>query len=257
MEKGNNNKKIYIAIILALILLAVGFYLYYFYPQIIPGMASTSLKQDLAVLVVGLDDTESVLKGEIAADSIVLAQLYTNTNELKLTNIVIDEKAFEENVDKLELERLLEEISELTSTELNYYFTLSYQGFTNLINNLGGIEIERQEELLIPDLNLDLKTGNILLSGEEALNYARWYDYRKDEKDRIERQQQVITAVVNKATKDKTLLDIPQLFNTTVDTFNSVETNIEYTLITDLIEYLMSNETPTISYDLIMENGKQ
>ncbi len=256
MEKGDNNKKIYIAIGVALILLAIGFYLYYFYPQIIPGMASTSLKQNLTVLVVGLDDTESVSKGEVAADSIVLAQLYTNNNELKLSNIVIDEKAFEENVDKSELERLLEEVSDLTSTELDYYFTLSYQGFINLIDNLGGIEIERQEELLVPDLNLDLKTGNILLSGEEALNYARWYDYRKDEKDRIERQQQIITAVVDKATKDKTLLDIPQLFNTTVDTFNSVNTNIEYTLITDLIEYLMSNN-PSISYDVIMENGKQ
>jgi len=257
MEEGDNNKKIYIAIVVALLLLAIGFYLYYFYPQIIPGMASTSLKQDLTVLVVGLDDTESVSKGEISADSIVLAQLSTNSNELKLTNIVIDEKTFGENIDKKKLEGLLEEINDLTSVELNYYFALSYQGFINLVDNLNGIEIELQEKLIVPDLNLDLKAGNIMLSGQEALNYARWYDYRKDEKDRIQRQQQIISSLIDKASKDKTLLDIPQLFNTTVDTFNSVETNIEYTLITDLIEYLMSNNTPSVSYDIIMENGKQ
>ncbi len=257
MEKGDNNKKIYIAIAVALILLAIGLYLYHFYPQIIPGMASTSLKRDLTVLVVGLDDTESVAKGEVAADSIVLAHLNTNTNELKLTNIVIKEKTFGETIDKSELEGLLAEINDLTSIELNYYFALSYQGFINLVDNLGGVKIEHQEKLVVPDLNLDLKAGNITLSGQEALNYARWYDYRKDEKDRIQRQQQIISSLIDKASKDKTLLDIPQLFNTTVDTFNSVETNIEYTLITDLIEYLMSNNKPSISYDIIMENGKQ
>lgn len=258
MEKGESNKKsIYIAIAIALLLLAIGFYLYYFYPQIIPGMASSSLKQDLKVLIVGLDDTESVLKGEIAADSLILAELFTNSNELKLTNIVIEERSFGEEIDESELKNLTKDVAELTSTELNYYFALSYQGFINLVDNVGGVKIERDEPLKISDLDLDLKKGTNSLTGQEALNYARWYDYRKDRKMRVDRQQQIISALLDKALKGKTLLDIPQLFSTTVDTFNSVETNLEYTLISDIIQHIMNNQKPTVSYDSIIKTGNK
>ncbi|MFP4662763.1 MAG: LCP family protein [Halanaerobiales bacterium] len=259
MEKGESNKKkVYIAIAIALLLLAIGFYFYYFYPQVIPGMASPSLNQDISILVVGVDDTESVSKGEISADSIILVELYSDSDKIKLTNIIMDEeRSFGETVEKEEVATLLEDLSEMTSTAPNYYFTLSYQGFINIVDNLGGLEIQREEELNIPDLNLDLKAGTNQLSGQEALNYARWYDYRTDRMERVERQRQIINALVDKGLRDKTLTDVPQLFTTTVDTFKSVKTNLELSTITDVVEFLMSNENINVSYDSIIINDNQ
>src|SRR5690554_4847306 len=98
-------KKIYIAIAIAIIILAIGFYLYYFYPQVIPGLASTSLKQDVNVLIIGLDDRDSVNKGEISADTIILAQLLIDNQEIKLSNIVLEEKpSFGEETDDDKIE---------------------------------------------------------------------------------------------------------------------------------------------------------
>lgn len=255
MEKIES-KKIYIAIAIAVIVLAIGFYLYYFYPQIIPGLASTSLKQDLNVLVVGFDDMDSVSEGEISADIIVLAQLFPDSQEIKFTNIVLEDKSFGEEVEEEELKELMDEVGEIVSTNLNYYFSISYQGFVNLIDNLDGLVVTREEKLNVPDLELALVQGNNYLSGEEALNYARWYDYTKGEQDRIQRQQEIISAVIDKALVDKTLLDLPELFNTTVDTFKSVDTNFEYTIVTDIVEHLMNNKNQTISYDVFVENGE-
>ncbi|NLJ84766.1 MAG: LCP family protein [Halanaerobiaceae bacterium] len=253
MEKAKL-KKIYIAVGIAILLLAIGFYLYYFYPQVIPGLASTSLKQDVYVLIVGLDDRESVVEGEISADAIVLAQLYVDNKELKISNIILEEKpSFGESIDAEKLTAFLADIGKLASVELNYYFTISYQGFIDLVDKLGGITITREEELNVPDLNLALKQGNNNLSGEEALNYARFYDYTKDEQDRAKRQQEIISAIIDKALQETTLVNIPQMFNTAISTYNSIETNLEYTLVVDLIEFLIKNREISINYGVIAE----
>src|SRR5690554_6774459 len=248
MEKAKM-KKIYIAIGVAILLLAIGFYLYYFYPQVIPGLASTSLKQDVYILIVGLDDRESVVEGEVSADALVLAQLFVDNKEIKISNILIEETpTFGEKIDEENITAFLDDIGELASVELNYYFTISYQGFIDLIDKLGGITITREEELNVPDLDLALTQGNNSLSGEEALNYARFFDYTKDEQDRAKRQQEIISAIIDKSLQEATLINVPQMFNTAIATYNSIQTNLEYSLVVDLIEFLMKNREISINY---------
>ncbi len=255
--KKDSKKKLLIAVIIAILLLIIGFYLYYFYPQIVPGLASTSLKEDVHVLVIGIDDLESVNKGEISADTVILAELLVENNEIKLTNIVVEDCSFGETVEQEEIEDLMSLAGDIVSIDLNYYFALSYQGFINLIDNLGGIVITREEELNVPDLGLSLKEGNNQLSGEEALNYARWYDYTKDEEDRIKRQQEILSAIIDKVLVNKSLKDIPQLFTTAVDTLKTVDTNVEYTTVTNIINHLMNNENQKISYNIVYEETSE
>ena len=54
------NYKIWVPLLIAIILMGVGFYLYYFYPEIIPGMASINPKVEVEanVLLIGLDDMD-------------------------------------------------------------------------------------------------------------------------------------------------------------------------------------------------------
>lgn len=258
MAEGNENQnssrssnyKIYIAVLVALILLAVGFYLYYFYPQLIPGLASTNLQENVNVLIMGFDDADtSESDGEINVDTMVLLKLETVENNLSVINIISDDKSVSEDIKEEELSNIMAEAGALTGTDIDYYFTVSYNGFKNLVDNLEGITIELDEDLKIPDLVLDLHEGNNKLTGEETLNYARWYDYRTDETTRVKRQQQVINALIDKAFQEKGLVDIPELFNTTVDTFKAVNTNVEYTLMTELVQYLMKNKDElTIDY---------
>lgn len=255
MEENNNSKssnyKIYIAIGIAIIILVIGFYLYYFYPQLIPGMASTDLKGDLNFLAIGLDDLESVEKGEINVDALVLFKLKTDSKQLEVVNIVTDKRRFDPEMSEEDIKAYLDEISKAASTDISYYITISYQGFIDLVDNLGGIDITLKDKLKVPDLNLDLRAGVNTLIGQEVLNYSRWYDYTKDEKERIQRQQQVLNAIIEKAYKGANLLDLPQLFKTTIDTYKTVKTNIDYTLISDIVEFLRKNNNLEVSYSII------
>ncbi|HLV08703.1 MAG TPA: LCP family protein [Halanaerobiales bacterium] len=249
-KKGNY--KLYIAIGIALIILAIGFYLYYCYPELIPGMASTELKEDVSLLVIGLDDEESVEKGETNIDALVLFELKPEENQLKIINVISDKRSFDSEVDEEEIGSLIADIGEISSTEIKKHLTISYQGFVDLIDNLGGIDITLEEELRIPDLELELEEGANVLTGYEALNYCRWYDYTKNERDRIERQQQVLEAIIQKVYSSANLLDIPQLFETTVDTYKTVNTNIDYSLVADIISYFNDNEDLEYNYSISM-----
>ncbi len=258
MDENNNSKsnnyKLYIAVGIAIIILVVGFYLYYFYPQLIPGMASRALNGNVSILAIGLDDMESVTKGEINADTLVLFKLDTDGKQLELVNLVTDKREFNPEMGEEDIKAFLDEISKIASTDIGYYITVSYQGFVDLVDNLGGIDIALEEGLKIPDLNLDLKPGVNTLVGQESLNYSRWYDYTKDENDRVQRQQQILNGIIEKTYKGANLLDLPQIFKTTVDTYKSVKTNVDYTLIADIVEYLRKNEDLEVNYSVISQN---
>ncbi|MDI3548436.1 MAG: polyisoprenyl-teichoic acid--peptidoglycan teichoic acid transferase [Halanaerobiales bacterium] len=224
----------------------------------VSNIVNPDLKEDVNILIIGLDDLESVTRGEIAADALVLAKLHPEDKKLDLINIITKDKVLnlDMNNKEEELIDLLDKMGKITSTEIDYYFTISYQGFTNLVDNLDGIEIALKEDLKVPGLNLDLKAGRNTLSGAEALSYSRWLDYTKDERDRIRRQQQIISAMIKKAFFDKSIFDLPQLFKTTVDTFKMVNTNIEYNMITKIIAFFNNATELEINYNIISDRKK-
>ncbi|MFW5980101.1 MAG: LCP family protein [Halanaerobiales bacterium] len=250
--------KRWIGIIIALILLLGGFYLYYFYPQLIPGMAGTSpeIEEDVHILLIGRDDEGSVEEGEIDSDSIMLATIKAESNKLLFRAIPSDTKYEDDPIKKISPEDLPDTVEELTGIKAEYYFSLSYDGFKKVINELGGIKIELEDDLQIPDLGLDLKKGENILSGKEALNYVRWYDYEKNEIDRLNRHQQVIESILDKVLARETLTDIPQLYSTIIESYKSVETNMDKDLVDDLIELAREKEEIELEYEIIDEEAE-
>jgi polyisoprenyl-teichoic acid--peptidoglycan teichoic acid transferase len=91
--------------------------------------------------------------------------------------------------------------------QVNRYVTLDFDGFVKLINALGGIEVDVNRRMKYHDptdgTKIDLKPGPQILSGKQALDYAR---FRKSEVgrdatdfERMERQRDVIRSISNKA----------------------------------------------------------
>ena len=259
-DKGSNTNSIsikkWVGIGIFLLLLGVGFYLYYFYPQPHEGFAliSPDLKKELNVLVVGIDDEESVKKGKVEADSIMVVKLKAEDKKLEFKSIPSHYKINDSYLKDMKVEQIAKEIKKIIGYQPEYYFTINYQGFKKVVNELSGIKIKLDDSLKVPDLGLYLKKGTNLLSGKEALNFARWYDYRGDEIDRINRQQQVIKGLINKVLQTNTLLNLPKLYSTVVKTFNAVNTNLDQELIKNVYEFLRNKDQIDIKYDIISQS---
>lgn len=247
-----NKKTKWGILFLIFILMFMGVYLYNYFPQLIPGLANENLEieRDINILILGLDDVESVEKDNIESDAIIMAQYKNKNNVIELNSISPEIKVDDKKLKKYSPKTLRNKIEDLIGIKDDYYFVISYNGFIKFIDEIGGVPIDLDEKMTIPDLNLDLKKGENILSGKEALNYIRWYNYDQDKIERVKRQEKIINAVKNKVIDKNYLTDIPKLYSTIVESYNMVESDMDQRLISDLVKLFQKNEKINIKYEI-------
>jgi LCP family protein required for cell wall assembly len=115
---------------------------------------------------------------------------------------------------------------------IDHYLIVDFEGFVEIIDDLGGVDIVVEEEIYDPFYSrtelpgdyypLDFEPGKQHMDGETALDYSRTR-YGSSDLDRIHRQQQVIFAAIDKAV-DRGLVGIDSLvslwrqYKDTIDT---------------------------------------
>ncbi|MDZ7611527.1 MAG: LCP family protein [Candidatus Moranbacteria bacterium] len=100
-----------------------------------------------------------------------------------------------------------EAVENVTGQPIDYYAMLDFKGFKEIINELGGIRINVEEDIVdhrYPGPNYSYQTfridkGSHLLDGETALKYARVRHASGGDFARARRQQKVIAASKRKA----------------------------------------------------------
>jgi|AntRauTorckE6833_2_1112554.scaffolds.fasta_scaffold03013_3 LCP family protein required for cell wall assembly len=256
-NKISKDTKKWIAILALVFIILLGFYLYNYFSYY---FGKTGLEENfntvINMLIIGQDNKESVENGEINSDSIMLVNLNPENSELNITvipsNNVYDNKLLKE----YSREELIDILGEHSGNIPNYYFVIDYEGFKNIVNLMSGIEVELNEDFKVPELGLYLSEGENLLSGQEALNYARFYNPNVNEMSRINRQQQVIQGFADKVFQKNTLLNIPKLYQTVMETVKSVETNLDYELAIRSYKYVNNTNDFKINYNILENIGE-
>ncbi len=107
----------------------------------------------------------------------------------------------------------------------DYYALINFWSFTNLIDNLGGIDVNASQPLSEYTSRgwFNVPAGITHMSGATALYYSRSRKSTSDF-DRNRRQQEVVTAVIDKMISLYTISKIPEVYQAYV---NSVTTNIK------------------------------
>ncbi len=104
-------------------------------------------------------------------------------------------------------------VEEFTKVRIDHVVLIDFAGFKEVIDALGGIEIVVEQNLKsIHPPYRTFKAGAQHLNGEEALDYSRQrYQFKDGDFRRIENQQQVMRAVVEKAASRDLLSDAAKL----------------------------------------------
>jgi len=189
-------------------------------------------KSKMNILVAGYD---SSINGPPRADTIIVASVNLDTNNIGLLFIPRDTrvKVNGHGYDRINashayggIDLLKETVEDFLNIKLDYYVETDFQGFAEIINLIGGIDITIEKPLHYVDkaggLYIDLPAGNVHLNGEKALEYVRYRGTRGDI-GRVARQQKFIQAVMEKAVSSKVLLNLPSIYKEVMD---SVNTNI-------------------------------
>ncbi|MGM0843756.1 MAG: LCP family protein [Bacillota bacterium] len=169
-------------------------------------------KDPFSVLIMGVEDYST--GGENGrTDSLMVATFNPDTQTVKLLSIPRDTLAEipgQAEKDKINhayafggKEATIDSVETLLDIPIDYYMTVGFSGFKDIIDEVGGVTIdvpfdfnEKSDE----DKQLIYFTeGQMTLNGEEALAYARMrkQDPRGDF-GRNDRQKQVMTAVIDR-----------------------------------------------------------
>jgi LCP family protein required for cell wall assembly len=196
------------------------------------------------IILVSLDpETKKVAMVSIPRDMSIPVEEASTSEWTKINNINAFAEFKEENSGGMAISQALSDILE---TPIDYYVRVDFQGFKNIINKLGGLDIYvekgfddysypisgREDD---PDYysrfeHLHFDKGWQKMDAETALKYARSRHGNNGENSdfaRARRQQIVIQAAKEKLTKGSTLLNPVNLANIFAELNNHLSTNIK------------------------------
>jgi LCP family protein required for cell wall assembly len=157
------------------------------------------------------------------------------------------------------LEKTIEEISGLP---IHYYLILDFQGFINIVDALGGIDLEIEEEIFDPLFptpgrgyeTFSLEKGKHHFDGQLALKYVRTRHSLRGDFDRARRQQKMLEAIKEESFSGGIISDL-KFLNKLLQTLSEhLRTNIQPTEISRFIE-ISSQISPTKTINKVIDSN--
>ncbi len=99
-------------------------------------------------------------------------------------------------------------IEEASGVQIDDYVEIGFGGFASMVDAVGGVQICPKRDMKDRDAGLNIKKGCQQADGAVALGYARArHSDPRGDLGRVERQREVLGAIVSKATRPSTLLN--------------------------------------------------
>lgn len=127
----------------------------------------------------------------------------------------------------------LHTLENLYQIKIDYYMRLNFSSFVNLVDLLGGIEVENDQAFTSLHGKFDFPAGKLTLTSEKALAFVRErYSLEGGDNDRGRNQTKVITAIINKLTSAKALGQAQAIID---GLGKSIQTNVSLETINGLV----------------------
>jgi len=229
--KKKKDKKLILTMFSVLLLVALIFLLKYF--GIFPFSSYIMSYNRVNILIVGCDEVEN--NGR--ADTIVFLSISPKTKDVLILSIPRDSRVEipGREMDKINHayafggEGLISKtVSSFLDLPIHFYAVADFNGFVNIIDELGGVEIDIEKEMHYVDkaggVEINLYPGKQILDGGKALQYIRFRYDKLGDLGRIKRQQKLALAVIEKIMNFDSITKIPQISE---EMEKYIETNIK------------------------------
>ncbi|MFB6286053.1 MAG: LCP family protein [Candidatus Bipolaricaulia bacterium] len=185
------------------------------------------------VLLLGLDSfgentrSDTIMVGKLESDGIKLLSI---PRDLRVTFPDGTKHKINAAFARGGVELVRQIVADRLDIPLHWYVVADYQGFTQVIDALGGVTVNVEQAMKYEDtkqdLVIDIPAGEQTLSGQEALEYARYRDAATGQDiGRINRQQKLLNALARKVANIEDFKQVRSLLQTALD---NVRTNIAF-----------------------------
>lgn len=170
-----------------------------------------------SVLLLGIDDSE---RTQGRSDTMLVVTVNERLQSIQMVSIPRDSRVEivgKQTDDKINhayayggISMAIATVEQLLAIPIHYYVAINMEGFVEVVDLLGGVEVYNDMDLVIGDLHF--AQGDIALYGREALAFSRSrHEDPRGDFGRQLRQRQLITAIVAKAATYKVWLHFDEL----------------------------------------------
>jgi len=217
----------------------------------------------LNVLLMGTDTREG--EKDARTDSLVLVSIDRETKKIAMISVprdtMVEIKGYGTN--KINSANVFggpdlarKTVEELLSVEIPYYVKTNFDGFKDIIDILGGVDIDVEKRMYYPAEDIDLKSGQQRLGGYDALAYVRYRNDALGDISRAKRQQNFLKALAKEMLRPGAIIKAPKLIPKLMD---AVETNLglgDAILVAKAASRLDSNNIATATLPGVFYNYK-
>ncbi|WP_214480928.1 LCP family protein [Bacillus sp. SM2101] len=145
-------------------------------------------------------------------------------------------------------EATIQTVSNLCKCTINYYVKTNFEGFIDVVDAVGGIEIELKEPITLTDKNITLDNKNILyLDGDLALSLVRERkSLSEGDFGRQQHQALVLKSLVKTALQPKNIPKVPTIYRNVKQAI--IDTNVSESDIFSMAMLFKGITTEDISY---------
>lgn len=172
------------------------------------------------ILLLGNDRREG--QGWTRSDTIMIARLDAETHSVSMLSIPRDSYTAVEGHGMTKInhasayggpELMIQTVKELTGLPIHHYVEIDFQGFGQVVDALGGVEMT-VDEPVVDGGKVLLSPGTQVLSGYEALLFVRNRKaYADGDFSRMRNQQALLFAMVKKASDDTNFARLPGILD--------------------------------------------
>ncbi|WIV10621.1 LCP family protein [Proteiniborus sp. MB09-C3] len=197
-------------------------------------------KKDITFLLLGIDSKDVTKAKGQRTDTMMLCKYDDTTGKVSILSIPRDTMATirgRKNKEKINHahayggpELSVKAVKDLLGIELDYYVRVDYKIVEDVVELIGGVEVDVPMDMKYsdptadPPLKINLKKGKQTLNGNESLQFLRYRKgYADQDLGRIGAQQQFMSSAIKKALNPLNIIKLPQFVETYI---KNVDTNI-------------------------------
>ena len=235
-KKKRKKRNPILTVLLLLVLLAGGLWCGYTVTGLVlpdphAGLSDQQkeMLNNVNILVLGCDEREG--ENQARADVIIVATIRPDDKEVSLFSIPRDTRVSIEGHGKDKINHAMafggiplitDSVELLLGIHIDHAVKVNFDGFINVIDALGGVNINVPEKMYKPLEAIDLLPGYQTLYGEDALAFVRWRGDGLGDYGRIARQQQFIAALTEKVKN----MSVGQALDVLDAVMDSIETDM-------------------------------
>jgi LCP family protein required for cell wall assembly len=198
------------------------------------GLTTEGFSKRINVLLLGTDDGDSEDFGTDApkrTDAMLLVSIDPEHNQVAVLSLPRDTRVTipgRRGHDKINaayayggVPLAKKTVSNLLQVPINHYMQVDWKGFIKVVDMLGGVDLNVEENMdyedPYADLKIHLKKGQQHLDGEKAGEYVRFRHDEMGDIGRVKRQQNFMKALAKQAFTVTNMVKLPMIIGTATE----------------------------------------